>query len=585
MIELQLLNKILTSRDMSIVTKNEISPEHFTAFRNEFEFILDHYNNYGNVPDKETMLAHFPNSFELIDVQETDKYLVDTLYDDYGFRISLPILNKYKQILEVNTKDAYDYLISNLDVIKPREVSYGVDIISQAHDRYEAYLKKQEQGDAAVIKTGFVELDDVFNGWEMGEELVTVVARTNQGKCLEKGTKVRMHDGTCKPVENIVVGDKVRSMIGSNIVVDLHKGTSNGFKILLDDNTSFVVSSDHYITVLFFENASQINKSCFDSTCASILDIKIEQFISSSELFKRSCFMFKIDHNEVVPKVSSIHSFTIQPVDSVEYYGFECDGDHRFLLEDGTVTHNSWLVVKFLAEAWKQGKRVGLYSGEMSPNKLGYRLDSVIDHFSNKALSRGYEQLNYKEYIESLSSVPTPFVIVTPDDFKGRATVPKLRNFVEQHNLDILGVDQYSLMKDFRIRRNDAPRMALSHISEDLFGLSTDYKIPVIALAQANRAGVKDNDEAPGLEHIKESDDISHNSSKVISMRQASFGLVLEILKNREGRVGDKLYYNWDIDTGYFSYIPVDGDAVTQPTRTAIKQASKDSYQDVGNPF
>lgn len=583
MIELQVLNKILSSKDMSFVTKNEILPEYFTAFRNEFEFILEHYKTYGNVPDKETMLAQFPNSFELIDVQETDRYLIDTLYDDYGFRISLPILNKYKQILEVSTKDAYDYLISKLDVIKPREVGYGTDIIAQAQDRYEAYLNKQKQGNTAVIKTGFVELDDVFNGWEMGEELVTVVARTNQGKCLEKGTKVLMYDNTVKCVEDIHTGDKVRTMIGYNDVIALHSGVSNGYEILLDDSSRFTVSSEHYITLLIYEDVNKLQEK---KLCdAKLVDVKIEDYLGWPERIKQLCYMFKMDVNSAVPRVLSIHSFNVEPVDRVEYYGFECDGDRRFLLEDGTVTHNSWLVVKFLAEAWKQGKRVGLYSGEMSPNKLGYRLDSVFEHFSNTALTRGYEQLNYKEYIESLKSIPTPFVIVTPEDLGGRATIPKLRNFVEQHNLDILGVDQLSLMDDYRRKHNDMPRTALSHISEDLFALSSDYKIPVIALAQANRAGVKDNEQAPGLENIKESDDISHNSSKVISMRQASFGLVLEVLKNREGRVGDKLYYNWDIDTGYFSYIPVDGDAVTQTTRTVIKQASKDSYQDVGNPF
>jgi hypothetical protein len=36
-------------------------------------------------------------------------------------------------------------------------------------------------------------------------------------------------------------------------------------------------------------------------------------------------------------------SFTVTPVGSAPYYGFEVDGNHRFLLGDFTVTHNSWV--------------------------------------------------------------------------------------------------------------------------------------------------------------------------------------------------------------------------------------------------
>lgn len=35
-------------------------------------------------------------------------------------------------------------------------------------------------------------------------------------------------------------------------------------------------------------------------------------------------------------------ALTIEPIGEGEYYGFACDGDHKFLLEDGTVVHNSY---------------------------------------------------------------------------------------------------------------------------------------------------------------------------------------------------------------------------------------------------
>jgi replicative DNA helicase len=38
-------------------------------------------------------------------------------------------------------------------------------------------------------------------------EFILVAARPGEGKCLGKGTKVVMHDGTMKPVEEIRIGD------------------------------------------------------------------------------------------------------------------------------------------------------------------------------------------------------------------------------------------------------------------------------------------------------------------------------------------------------------------------------------------
>ena len=294
------------------------------------------------------------------------------------------------------------------------------------------------------------------------------------------------------------------------------------------------------------------------------------------------------------PKIirnSQVTRFTVEPVPQVEYYGFECDGDHRFILGNGFITHNSWLLLKFLAEAWKQGYRVGLYSGEMSHIKLGYRFDALFGHFSNRALVQGCQDgvNGYQEYIKNMCNMDNPFMIITQKEFGGRPTVQQLRNFVEENNIQILGVDQLSLMDDGRATMRDPTRIRLSHISEDLFLLSTEYKIPILALAQANRDGINKDDQtqAPGLENIKESDDIAHNSSKCLGMRQSNFGLVLDVIKNREGKVGDKLLYSWDIDTGTFDYIPSAGDAAPAQIRQQTTQQVKQDFAQPGaiNPF
>ena len=43
-----------------------------------------------------------------------------------------------------------------------------------------------------------------------------------------------------------------------------------------------------------------------------------------------------------------LRAVTVVPIADGEYFGFDLDGDHLFLLEDGTVTHNSWGVSRAL---------------------------------------------------------------------------------------------------------------------------------------------------------------------------------------------------------------------------------------------
>ena len=64
----------------------------------------------------------------------------------------------------------------------------------------------------------------------------------------------------------------------------------------------------------------------------------------------------------------------------------------------------SWLLLKCASAAAKQGKIVGIYSGEMSENKVGYRLDTLMGNFSNGALIHGGASVKneYRKYLDNL---------------------------------------------------------------------------------------------------------------------------------------------------------------------------------------
>ncbi len=402
----QIINKVLQTRDFGIISQNGLEANQFSAYGEQFQFIVDHHKNNGNVPDMLTFQSYFPD-FTFNEVYETDDYLLDRLYEENGYQKWAEILPTLNEKIKEDSRLAYDYLNEQMkSYLKPHTVCKGYDIIANAMDRYNAYVEKRDGVAKPTISSGLPELDDILGGWEPGDELIIVVGRTGSGK--------------------------------------------------------------------------------------------------------------------------------------------------------------SWISEKFMTEAWKQGKRVGLYSGEMSSTSIGYRFDTLFGNIPNRCLFRGLPVDGYSEYINSLTEEETPFFIVTPKDLGGRPTVNKLRSFVENNNLDMLCVDQLSLMEDCHSAKNDLLRIKMGHIAEDLFLLSSEYKIPVLALAQANRDSLKKgNQDAPGLENISESDVIAHNSSKVISIRQVNNTMILDITKNRNGRTGGKLTYKIDLNSGYMVYQPTDGDGLS----------------------
>lgn len=403
MIQLQVLNKVLQEKNMSLIVQNNLDKKFFQEYSDEFKFIDEHYRRYGTVPDIQSMLAKFPD-FEVFRVEETDRYLVETLMEEKLYKEMAPVLNNIAEYLKDDANEAINYALKVLPKLMNRRTIFGEDVVISAAQRLDEIKNKKQSRTRGIISTGMEELDKVVDGWMPGEELVTLVGRTNQGK--------------------------------------------------------------------------------------------------------------------------------------------------------------TWLALKWAKEAYKQGKRVGVYSGEMSAKKIGYRFDTYMSGISNRELVRGTVDVDkYEEYVKGLKPGDVPFVVITPKNLGGRATVSDLKSFIEEYHLDILVIDGYLLMRDERGGQDRTTR--LEHILQDLWDLTLDLSIPIIGLAQANRSGAKKGEDGgtPELEDIYGADAIGQYSSRVIAMRQTGAGLELGIKKNRDGIVGSKLVYYWDIDKGDFKYIPTTSDA------------------------
>lgn len=243
----------------------------------------------------------------------------------------------------------------------------------------------------------------------------------------------------------------------------------------------------------------------------------------------------------------------------------------------------SLITLKMAISAAEAGLNVGIYSGEMSANKVGYRADSLISHISSGYLNHGNSAVRneYKKFIETLPNrIPGSLKVITPADVAGDVTVGVLETFIERENLDMLVIDQVSLLTDGR--RGKTPIECMSNISKDIKLLQTRKRIPIIAVSQLNRSKNDDaNDDSITTSMIAQSDRLDQDATCVIGIirdKKDPSLLKLQVVKSRDGAVGDKLSYSCDFGRGIFTYIPDEKDKDKEKT-TETQESYEARYE------
>ena len=223
-------------------------------------------------------------------------------------------------------------------------------------------------------------------------------------------------------------------------------------------------------------------------------------------------------------------------------------------------------MANFIAET---GHRVGYFSPEMSPTDLGYRVDALHGHLSNNAVRLGrftdeFTLDDYRAYGEELKKIRGDIFVTTPKSFKRKVTVSKIRRWIEKSDLDVVFIDGIKYMTDERRQKSDNVTTALTNISEDLMDLSSEMRVPIVIVVQANRGGVVDKNslDTPELENIRDSDGIAQNASLVWAVRKIVRGdetfLLIDNKKARNGENGQSYKYKWEVDTGKFEYVSIE---------------------------
>lgn len=189
--------------------------------------------------------------------------------------------------------------------------------------------------DTSTMRNYQLECLDAIEKAGSGSHLI--VMATGLGKCFAPGTRIQMYDHSIKKVEDIKENDfvmgsdhKARKVTGlthgRDTMYTVHQSNGNDYTVNSVHILSLVPMSPVYINgILYYEK--------------SVVNIEIGDYLKlSSE--KRDCLKgWKIKDHETI-----YSDIQITQIGEGEYYGFELIGpDRLFLLEDGTVVHNTYV--------------------------------------------------------------------------------------------------------------------------------------------------------------------------------------------------------------------------------------------------
>lgn len=121
----------------------------------------------------------------------------------------------------------------------------GFRTIKQSSDSFKSFADDWQN---YRVITGIEDLDEAVRMLPTG--LVIINAKPGVGKCLGKGTEVRMFDGTLKKVEDIVVGDLVMGPDSkSRLVTSLARGREEMFRVDQKYGMSYEVNRSHILSL------------------------------------------------------------------------------------------------------------------------------------------------------------------------------------------------------------------------------------------------------------------------------------------------------------------------------------------------
>jgi superfamily II DNA or RNA helicase len=195
-------------------------------------------------------------------------------------------------------------------------------------------------------------IEKAFELFDAGEP--GVIYRQPTG-CHAKGAMLRRYAGPSVAVEDVVGGDLLLGPDGEpRIVLSLCRGRQEMALITPADPTwdAFEVNVDHVLTLGMFNGFGRP---------LLFIDVRVSDYIQWPDHHKREWELFKVSGRATSRElflsgyeITNRSGFAVFRMPEADYYGFTLYGDGRYVMADGTVTHNTGKTVSgtLIANRW-----------------------------------------------------------------------------------------------------------------------------------------------------------------------------------------------------------------------------------------
>ncbi|MBS1495223.1 MAG: replicative DNA helicase [Bacteroidetes bacterium] len=369
------------------------------------------------------------------------------------------------------------------------------------------------------------------------------------------------------PIDIHILEDELKKM---KVIEEI-----GGIEYLLElvDSVSTSANSVYYARIIAEKHilrnliniSSRIVEKCLDSSnnTFSILDEAEQKILDISEsLAKKKVISVKDEIEDIIIELNERR--TSKGVEGVPT-GYDLldgltGGFHKseLIVIAGRPSHGKTAFAMNIASnaAIKFGKKVAIFSLEMSYKELVYRLLASVLQVDGKKLKLGkLPNHEWQKVAEGFGKLKTDLYIDDSSELSILEIRAKARRLKHEHNIDMVVVDYLQLVRG----QDDAERrdLEVAYVSRGLKALAKELQIPVVACAQLNRnvETKATKDRKPQLGDLRESGAIEQDADMIIFVNRPIIGLKIDrndpsflemsrkaeivIGKQRNGPIGD----------------------------------------------
>lgn len=172
---------------------------------------------------------------------------------------------------------------------------------------------------------------------------IAIAGNVDAGKCLAENTIILDSNQSHIKAKEIKLGDKLLGYKDNVTVIDIHKGWGKLFRIsLFNTNIFFDVTLNHQLVLKYIDIEKILTKDEYKHILNfkdhdGLIIITLNDYLKLSKNQKKTLFSISREDKK-------FFRFKVTYKKIGKWIGITVDGDHRIILKDNIVTHNSSLI-------------------------------------------------------------------------------------------------------------------------------------------------------------------------------------------------------------------------------------------------